>query len=221
VSNRRNRKQGKVHPAVANAMIDDAAYRQGPRGDLERRKAEFAAHNVEVREWLADYLRIVDPEPGQKGDGLLGTMIGVRKRSGSGMPEYGLRRYFGRIQRHYPETGSGEICEAEIVCAGLAPPALVKACARAERQSLDQMLGNGRPAGFIIVADVEGNVVRVRAMVNDASALTKIANDVYSGMVIEIDENDRVYRVSLYDTDQLEKGGKQDECARYSTGKRR
>jgi hypothetical protein len=163
------------------------------------------------RAWLAWYAALAEPCPGQRPDTMLGSYYADKnllKRSRS-MPEYGLRRYFGRIQRHYWGSG-GQICEASVVCAGVSD--LTKACKRAESQSLDQMLGHGRPAGFIISADVDGTVVRVRAMVSDATAMTKIDNNVYSGVVLEFDEEDRVHRVSLYDTDQLEKRGIQDVC---------
>jgi hypothetical protein len=83
MSRRSDRKRQQAHPATVNAMIDDAAYEQGPRGSLERKKPEWAtrSQNADMRQWLADDMARRDPEPGQLPDTLLGTMIGLKKRS--------------------------------------------------------------------------------------------------------------------------------------------
>ena len=55
-----------------------------PRDDLERLKWAARAANIEAREWMLEYLGRTSPEPGQKGDGLLGDKVGLRKRSKMG-----------------------------------------------------------------------------------------------------------------------------------------
>jgi hypothetical protein len=71
---------------------------------------------------------------------------------------------------------------------------------------LDQMLGHGREAGHILSIDSDGTIIRVRMLITDQTAAAKVRNEVYSGVIAEFDETDRLYRVGLVDSDQLAKG---------------
>jgi hypothetical protein len=182
-----------AHNRKIAELMATVARMRGGGAELERAKQKFWERGIEA----------LIPVPGQSHDTALTDTV-ITKRSTGSMPSYGLRGYFGRVQRCYRAQG-GMICEAAVRCSDLSPAMLVKACASAEKQSLDQMLGHDRPAGFIVSADVDGNVVRVRAMVTDAVAMAKLSKDVYSGVVVQFDEDDRLHRMSLYDTDQIEK----------------
>jgi len=182
---------------VTNEAYDE----HSPRGDLRRIKAEWNARaNEQTIDWLKDYLEREDPAPGQRPDTLLGDKLGLKKRSGRGM-----RSFIGRTVRHYP-SHHGMICEASVPCPGMPAAPLARACARAEHESLDQMLGHQPPAGFIISASADGELVRVRAFVSDKTAMLKLAKGVYSTFVVQFDESDRLHRLSLYDMDKVEKG---------------
>jgi hypothetical protein len=115
-----------------------------------------------------------------------------------------MRKYFGRTQRIYRAAG-GLITEVEINCLQMSPGALAKAVRQAAKKRLDQMLGNGPPAGHILSIDADGTIVRVAMMISDPVAIQKTQHSVYCGAVAEFTDDDRLFRVSLVASDSLAK----------------
>jgi hypothetical protein len=193
------RKQPKQHPATVNAMVDDAAWRQSPQGSLERKKAEFRAiDNERTREWLANYLESINPEPGQKGDGLLGSKVGFLKGTAVSEP-----LLFCRISKAVPlDDGSlevhgiasseqrdsqNEIVRADAIRAAL-PEYLRFPAVRLQHQQL--------PIGKTVEVDVgKDRITRVVTRIYDRDAITKVRAQVLRGFslgghVTQRDEED-------------------------------
>jgi hypothetical protein len=114
------------------------------------------------------------------------------------------RKFFGRTQRCYPGRG-GLVAECEINCLALPPAVVAKAVKQAARKRLDQMCGHGVPAGHILSIGSSGTVVRVAMMITDPAAIQKMRHEIYHGAIAEFDEDDRLFRVSLVDSDHLAK----------------
>jgi hypothetical protein len=117
---------------------------------------------------------------------------------------FSMRKYFGRTQRVYRAVG-GMVAEAEINCIAMPPAVVAKAAKQAAKKRLDQMCGHGPPAGHISNIAADGTVIRVSMMVSDPAAIAKMQHQVYCGVVAEFDEDDRLFRVSLVDSDALAK----------------
>jgi hypothetical protein len=164
--------------------------------------AELAA--LKYAFWVERCLPHLHPVPGQRPDTALTDII-ITKRSAGAMSSFGLRKFFGRTQRQYLAQG-GVVADAEINCLAMAPAALAKATKRAEGRRLDQMLGHGRPVGRILHIGSDGTVIRVRMLITDQTAIAKMRAEVYSGVIAEFDESDRLHRVGLADSDHLAKG---------------
>jgi hypothetical protein len=177
---------------------------------LEENRYLVAKLATLYRDWgqvRARWHMMTAPTEGRRcGESLLPPGEVITKRFGATMaqPPYGLRKFFGRTQRQYMAQG-GIVAEAEINCIAMAPAVLAKAAARAGRKLLDQMLGHGPPAGRILSIASDGTVIRVSMLITDPAAVAKMRGEVYSGVIAEFDEGDRLHRVSLVDSDSLAK----------------
>jgi len=194
-----------------------------PRGDMERAKLEWAARqNTETREWLADYLERVDPWPGQRPDTLLGTKVGLKKRSNQPMQIY------GRVSEIVPEKWSTKIRVA-LNSAGLSPRRLKAAFAKVGRLQLRQMQNAQlKAAGFAFEPTISPTgEIDLRAVITDPLAAQKVSPRSYTGAVVCFD-GDEISDVSLVDSPLpfLQKGSRASAsaavvCKVFSRGGRR
>src|SRR6516164_2708353 len=181
----RDRKRERVHRAVVKARIDQTAYEQSPLGTLERKKAEYDAHNDALRFWLGRYLEEVLPDPGQPPDTMLGSKIGLKKGAGVSEP-----LLFARITKAVPlDDGSlevhgiassedrddqNEVVKAEAIRAAL-PDYLQFPAVRMQHRA-------DMPIGTTLEVDVgQDKVTRVVTKIVDRDAITKVRAGVLRG----------------------------------------
>jgi hypothetical protein len=166
-----------------------------PRRDMERAKLEWAARqNTQTRQWLADYLKRVDPEPGQRADTLLGTKLGLKKRSNQPMQIY------GRVSEIIPEKWGTKIRVA-LNSTGISPRRLKAAFAKVGRIQLRQMQNAAlKAAGFVFEPTItQSGEIDLCALITDPTAAQKVASRTYTGAVVCFD-GDEISDVSLVDS---------------------
>jgi hypothetical protein len=195
LSNPRNRRKAKAsrredYPELVSKLERERRAEEeavDPRGDMARAKSAWAAarHNTELREWLVEYLDRTSPEPGQKGDGLLGDKAGWRKGAKVAEP-----LLFAKITKAIPlDDGSlevhgiassedrddqNEIIRSDAIRSAL-PDYLKFPAVRLQHRS-------DTPIGTTLEVDVgQDKITRVVTKIVDRDAITKVRAGVLRG----------------------------------------
>ena len=151
------------------------------RQDIEWLMAQI--REIEERRQL-ERLAAAQIMPGQRGDGRLYEAVDWFTKASATM------RYYGRTTR-LERQAHGTIVTATIDCPGMSPKKLRRAFAKADDVQLDQMARKDMPsAGVVLDADVhDDGRVGLRAVITDPVAAEKALASVYSGLVVEIDDD--------------------------------
>jgi hypothetical protein len=163
----------------------------------ERARDPRVAMHDRQRAFLSLELARTEVPAGTRCGERIGRYIGLTTITKVSVAHMG--RFYGRTSR-IERQAHGMIINATVDCFGMSAKKLRKAFEKASRLQLDQMARKDLPsAGIVLDTDVgEDGRVGIRAVLTDPVAAAKAIAAVYTGLVIDVDD-DGIDGISLVD----------------------